>query len=77
MTRESFQKRMYEIFEEAGVEVKEKYEIEADSLQYIMIISAIEEEFDLELPDEFLAYNGLQNPKEFVERVFELIDKRA
>lgn len=76
MQKEEFKEKMYQIFEEAGVEAKEKYEIEASSLQYITIITCIEDEFEIELPDEFLAYNGLQNPEEFIDRVYTLKYKK-
>ena len=76
MTKKEFDDRIKEIFEEAGVLVKDACEIEASSLQYIMVVTTIEEEFGIELPDEFLAFSAVQNMQEFIDRVYELVSEK-
>lgn len=73
MERKAFERKMEEILEEAGIVYKEEVELEASSLQYIMVISAIEEEFDIELPDEFFAYNAISNKDSFMDSIYELV----
>ena len=73
MTREEFNETMNELFEEAGIEVDENNECEADSLTYMALITAIEEEFDVELPDEFLVLDSLKNIELFKSMIFDLM----
>ncbi|MCM1568226.1 MAG: phosphopantetheine-binding protein [Roseburia sp.] len=75
MDKEEFRSRMYEIFEETGIAVRERYDLEADSLQYVILISTIEETFDIELPDEFLIFSAVQNTELFIDSVYELFTK--
>ena len=74
MTREEFEERMSVLFEEAGMEVVDN-EIEAESIAYMQLITSIEEEFDIELPDQFLVKESLKNIELFKDMIFELINK--
>lgn len=73
MSKKEFEDKMYQILEDVGIEVKEKFELEADSLQYITLISTIEEIFEIELPDEFLEFSVIQNVESFIDSVYELV----
>ena len=73
MKIEEFNKIMDELFDEAGVEINENNECEADSLTYMALITSIEEEFDVELPDEFLVMDSLKNVELFKSMIYELI----
>ena len=73
MKREEFNEIMDELFDEAGIEVDENNECEADSLTYMALITSIEEEFDIELPDEFLVMDSLKNIELFKSMIYELL----
>lgn len=73
MTREMFDDIMNELFEEAGIGIDENNEGEADSLTYMSLITSIEEEFDVQLPDEFLVLESLKNIELFKSMIFELL----
>lgn len=77
MDRSEFESKIMEILEEAGISYKEKYELEASSLQYIMVISGIEEEFEIDLPDEFFAYNAISNMDLFMDMVYDLVQNKG
>ena len=47
MDKEAFRKRMFELYEEAGIGIDEEKKIDADSFNYICLISSIEEEFNV------------------------------
>ena len=72
MTREEFNEIMDELFEEAGLEI-ENNECEADSITYMALITTIEEELDIELPDEFLVLDSLKNIELFKNMIFDLV----
>lgn len=73
MTREEFEGVMNNLLEEVGILVDENSEAEADSLTYMALITSIEEEFDIELPDEFLVLDSLKNMELFKNMIFELL----
>lgn len=59
-----------EIFDENGINIYEDEEsIELDSLMYISIIVAIEEKFQVEVPDEYLKMEKLQYLSDFVSLI--------
>lgn len=73
MDKEAFKKRMYELYEEAGIGVNDEKQIDADSFNYICLISSIEEEFNVELPDEFLIFTNFTDVDVFIDSVYDLI----
>lgn len=74
MSREEFEERMEGLFEEAGMEVTDNA-IEAESIAYMQLITSIEEEFEIELPDQFLVKDSLKNIELFKSLIFELIQR--
>lgn len=75
MDRQEFETKMNELFEECEVEKDETGKLIADSIGYLKLVSSIEDEFDTELPDEFLAYNSLSNEENFLDLIYGLINK--
>ncbi len=73
MDKEAFRKRMFELYEEAGIGIDEEKKIDADSFNYICLISSIEEEFNVELPDEFLIFTNFTDVDVFIDSVYDLI----
>ena len=73
MEWEEFNDTMNELFEEAGIEINDNNEGEADSLSYMALITSIEDEFDIELPDEFLVLDSLKNLELFKKMIFDLL----
>ncbi len=73
MSREEFDEKMDKLFEEVGMEVVNN-ECEAESFTYMQLISSIEEEFDVELPDQFLVMDSLKNIELFKNMIFELVN---
>ena len=66
-------KKLTEIFDEHGITIRNEDEkIEADSLVYISIIVDIEDQFDLQIPDDFLYDERLLYFSDFVSLVNEL-----
>lgn len=74
MNKEEFRSRVFDIFEEAGITVRDNNELEAESLQYIEFVSAVEEEFEIDLPDEFLAFSAIKNIELFIDSIYEYIE---
>jgi acyl carrier protein len=67
------EKKLTEIFDEHGITIRNEDEkIEADSLVYISIIVDIEDQFDLQIPDDFLYDERLLYFSDFVSLVNEL-----
>lgn len=76
MEKERFFQKVMGLMEESGIEISEETNsLEADSIRYIALICALEEEFDLELPEEFLAFNALQSADQFLESLYEIVIK--
>jgi len=73
MNREEFEDIMNDIFEEAGL-VIENNECEADSFTYMNLITSIEDELDVEIPDEYLVLDSLKNIELFKDIIFGLIE---
>lgn len=60
-------KKLIEIIEEEGIGLDQNNSIiDIDSLRYISTILNIEEEFDIEVPDEMLNFENLNNLDSFV-----------
>lgn len=73
MTRDEFNEIIDGLFEEAGIEIDGDNECESDSITYMALITSIEEEFEIELPDEFLVLDSLKNIELFKSMIFELL----
>ncbi len=73
MTREIFDAKMDELFEENGVIINDDNKCEASSLQYMGLISSIEDEFEIDVPDEFLVMDSLKNVGLFKDMIYELV----
>lgn len=73
MTKENFIERMKELLIDAGIEYVSGDKLSADSIQYISLVSAVEEEFNILLPDEFLNYSLIQNVDVFLDAIYELL----
>ena len=76
MNREEFTKKMDEVFEQVGITVQKGAKLEADSLQYVYLISSIEETFDVTLPDEFLTFSSVNNTDAFLDLLYDTISKK-
>ena len=76
MKKQEFFDKMMEIFEEIGIEYVSGNKVEADSIQYISLVSSVEDRFEISLPDEFLNFSSIQNVDVFLESIFELVDNR-
>ena len=76
MNREDFTKKMDEVFEQVGITVQKGAKLEADSLQYVYLISSIEETFDVTLPDEFLTFSSVNNTDAFFDLLYDTISKK-
>ena len=58
------------IFEENGISIDDSDTIQTiDSLQYMSILLAIEEELNIEFPDIVLSKNIFENLNEFIENI--------
>lgn len=69
---EAIQMRLIKVFNEAGIFLNsENYHepLQLDSLHYISIICEIENEFDIEIPDEILSENILSTFQDFLNLV--------
>ena len=70
--------RLKTVFSENGILVDDCEELLInyipDSLTFINLIICIEEEFDIELPDEFMSIQNLGTAKNLAERIKDLID---
>lgn len=62
--------KLLEILMDNGLEYEGEYLIcEVDSLQYMSLMVNIEEEFDIEFPDDFLGQDIFSN----FERLYEIV----
>lgn len=74
----NIKEKLIKIFNDNGVVVISEDEIiDVDSLIYISIIVEIEEEFEIEVPDEYLITNQLTCLSEYIELVDNNINKTA
>lgn len=73
MKKDDFVCKMKELFGDAGIDYIPGERIIADSIQYIMLISSIEENFGILLPDEFMNYSAIQNMDVFLDSIYELV----
>ena len=65
------------ILEENGIEVDDKANLlNIDSMGFISAIVGIEQEFEIEFPDEFLEFGKFDTIKDFVRVVTYIIDKK-
>lgn len=78
MLREIVDNRLMAIFNENGIFIDDKnmllQDFFPDSLVFVSIIVGIEEEFELELPDEMLLIENLGTFNTLLERVSTLVD---
>lgn len=75
MNKEEFRDRIMELFDEAGITIRDHNELEAESLQYIEFVSAVEDEFEVDLPDEFMAFSAIRNIDVFIDSIYELLEE--
>lgn len=75
MSREEFDEKIDLIMEESGVEIDESRALVADSIQYISLIGGIEENFNVTLPDYFLAYSSVSNVDEFLAELYTFVNE--
>ena len=71
----NIQNKLIDIFENTGICInREDTEelLDLDSLHYISIICEIENEFDVEIPDEMLSRNPLETFKDFEKMILQL-----
>lgn len=67
--------KLINIFEDTGIIIdkdSKKENLNLDSLHYISIICEIENEFDIEIPDEMLSNNPLETFSDFENMIEEL-----
>lgn len=71
-------KKINKVFAENGLLVDDCDELLInyipDSLSFINLVIGLEEEFDIELPDEFLLIQNLGTTTNLVERFLDLVD---
>lgn len=48
--------------------------IDYDSLQFISTMVEIENEFEVQIPDEFLLAEGLDTPRDFLDMVLHILN---
>ena len=78
MLREMVENKLMAVFNENGLCIDDKnmllQDYFPDSLVFVSIIVGIEEEFELELPDEMLLIENMGTFNTLLERVCSLID---
>lgn len=77
VSREKFEAEMEQIFDEVGMVVGKTSELVTDSLQYVMLIAAIEDTYSVVLPDEFLAFSNIQNVDVFLDCVYDVVSGKS
>ena len=83
MTIEVIREKLLSAFQNVGInfafnpnEDVDLQEYIDDSLQYITAIAEIENIFDVDLPDELLAFTALKSFCSFSEAIFELVQEK-
>ena len=77
ISREKFEVEMEQIFDEVGMVIGKASELVTDSLQYVMLIAAIEDAYSVVLPDEFLAFSNIQNVDVFLDCVYDVVSGKS
>ena len=77
-TRESIKAITLRIFEEIGVDITNQEAVnQMDSVQYVSALVGLEDEFNIQFPDEILVRNIFQEIDEFYEMLILLVEEQS
>lgn len=77
MVDRNLEEKMKQIFAENGLEIfagEEEAILDIDSLRLISLIVSVEDEFEIEIPDEYLSQAVLGSFADFLKLVSDLIN---
>ena len=70
--------KIINILEENGIYVSDDWdeELEFDSITFISTIVCLEEEFDIEVPDDFLLFENFKTFRQYMNSIGDILSKR-
>lgn len=78
ISKEDTKKRLISIFNDIGIYLDNNSlnrKIEMDSLQFICLIIGIENNFQIDVGDEFYYYNGYSTLSKYIDYVYNHLNK--
>ena len=71
------QKKIIEILEDNGIYVSDDWdeELEFDSITFISTIVCLEEELNIEIPDNFLLFDNFKTLRLYIDNVYKILSK--
>ena len=71
------QNKIIEILEDNGIYVSDDWdeELEFDSITFISTIVCLEEELNIEIPDNFLLFDNFKTLRLYIDNVYKILSK--